>query len=185
MDTRNYVNSIKKSIQDKNNSKRKEIKGELYPLNGPQKAALLGTTLLGFTIIGVAGYMGDKYNKIDNINATINREINDDDNFVLDQERLSTIVESYDLSSKDLYNEYKEAKLALKNKDADSNIVNFNGRDIEIDRSIVEDLMKQTEDNLFYLNEEAAEAIVVVSTDVYLDAQHDLKVEENNASVRR
>ena len=180
MDAKTYVNSLNKSV----NNRSQDIHGELYVGKGRQIAKTLIPTALAALIIGTAGYIGDKYNKIENIDATIDRQINDDDIFILDQERLSAIVESYNLSNEEKGDRLEEAKIAVKNKEPDSNIVNFNGRDIEIDRSIVEDLMKQTEDNLFYLNEETAEAIVVVSTDVYLNAQHDLKVEKNNASVR-
>jgi len=181
MDAKTYLNSLNKSVNDKS----QDIHGELYVGKSKQIARTLIPTAVAALIIGISGYIADKYNKIDNINATIEREINDDDSFVLDQMRMEKIVESYDLSSKDLYEKYKEAINIIKNKEDDSNIVNFDGRDIEIDQEIVKDLVDQTADNLFYLNDDTAQAVVLVSTDVYLDAQHDLEVEKNNASVRR
>ena len=178
---RTYNRMLEKSVQDKNNSKEQEIHGETYARDKYKKVLYALPIVASATILGIAGHMLSKYSKIDDIKATIDREINDDDNFVLDQVRLSEMVEAKDYSTDELYESYKDAKKAVKNKEDGSNIVHFHDKDIEIDQSLVDMLLAENKDSLFSRSDVDAEAITLAGMDLYYELEHELTVEKNNA----
>ena len=185
MDARTYIKSLNKSVQDKNNSKNKKIAGELYPGNGKEKAMLIGATMIGLAIIGVAGYMASKHSLAEDINATIDREINDEDNFILDQVRLAEKKEAMNYSVDDLYNSYKEAYQAIDNKEEGTNIVHFRDKDIEIDQTLVDYLLMENKDGFFSRSDKTAEALAVAGQYYFRELEQEYKQEQNNTGVRR
>jgi len=181
MDAKSYVNSLNKSVNDK----RQDIHGELYVGRGRQIAKTLIPTAVAALIIGISGYMANKHSLAEDVRATIDREINDDDNFVLDQVRLSEMKEERNYKTEDLYQLYKEAGQAIDNNEDGSKIVHFRDKDIEIDQTLVNYLLMENEDGLFSISDKKAEALALSGQFLYDELENDLNYEKNNASVRR
>ena len=168
-----------KSIQDKNNSKNQKIAGELYVKGGFEKVKYALPIVVAGAIIGIAGHMTNKLGRADDLKAAINYEINDDENSVLEQVRLAEIFEEQGYTTDQLYETYKEAQQAIKEKEADSNIVNINGTDIEIDKDMVQILLSQNKDNALSYNQSQAEALTVAAEYVVIGLEDTLKQENN------
>ena len=181
IDAKSFLRMHDKSIQDKNNSKNQEIHGELYVNSGLEKIKYVVPIIVAGAIIGVAGHMASKHSMAEDIKATIDREINDDDNFVLDQVRLSEMAASKNYTTNELYDSYKDAKQAIKNKEEGSNIVHFHDKDIEIDPTLVDLLLAENKDGFFSRSDITAEALTLAGMDLYYDLEHELTVEKNNA----